>query len=78
MQGNVHLPGHWHNLNTLDRFKGLTLPGIDNTRNEYIQEHVSQIWTDIVSGAAEKQHALLWRFVAVSFAELKKYHFYYW
>lgn len=62
----------------MDRYKGLTLAGDDNTRDTFIAAAVAQIWADIASGAAESQPALLWRFVTVTFAELKKYHFYYW
>ena len=76
-QGQVQVSGQLHNVNTFERFKGLTLPE-ENTRASYIRETAAQIWADIISEAAENNPSLLWRFVAVSFAELKKYHFYYW
>ena len=78
MQGYVQAPGEVHNVNTLEKFKGLALAGEQNTRASYIADAATQMWQDIISGAAERDPALLWRFVVVSFAELKKYHFYYW
>lgn len=74
----MQVPGELHNLNTLDKFKGLTLSADQNTRSVFIANAVAQIWRDIASGAAEHDPAVLWRFIAVSFADLKKYHFYYW
>ena len=37
-----------------------------------------QIWEDIHSGRAEEDSKLLSRFLLISFADLKKWSFYYW
>lgn len=37
-----------------------------------------QIWEDICSGKAEEDCSVLLRFLVVSFADLKKWTFYYW
>ncbi|KAK9808183.1 hypothetical protein WJX73_006008 [Symbiochloris irregularis] len=76
--GQVHAPGQLYNFNTMEKFKGLTQAGDANTRAVYVRQAVAQIWRDIVSGAALQNPILLWRFIAISYAELKKYHFYYW
>lgn len=78
VQGQVLVPGQLYNFNTMEKFKGLTQPGDKNTRPTYIADILAQIWRDVSSGAALQNPALLWRFIAISYAELKKYHFYYW
>ena len=40
---------------------------------------VSQrIWQDILSGEAERSPALLARFLVLSYADLKRFRYYYW
>ena len=40
---------------------------------------VSQrIWQDILSGEAERRPALLARFLVLSYADLKRFRYYYW
>jgi hypothetical protein len=43
-----------------------------------INAAVTQIWASITSGDALKDSSLLVKFVLNTFADLKKYHFYYW
>lgn len=63
--------GHLHLLNTLDAFKQCD-------KKQLLQEEGQQLWNDITSGAALKNPALLSRFLLLVFADLKKYHYYYW
>ena len=71
IQGHVAVPGQLRNLNTLESFVQLDKPAA-------LQALAGQIWADICSGAAEEDPALLWRFLVLSFADLKKYSFTYW
>ncbi|KAJ3285899.1 Autophagy protein 7 [Borealophlyctis nickersoniae] len=64
-------PGTLKNTNTIEEFKD-----IDKTL--LFKQTADQIWRDIQSGAALKQPHLLNRFILLTFADLKKYKFYYW
>uniref|UniRef100_A0A672FT04 Ubiquitin-like modifier-activating enzyme ATG7 n=1 Tax=Salarias fasciatus TaxID=181472 RepID=A0A672FT04_SALFA len=56
--------GTLYNTNTLDAFK--------------TTDKKAFIWDAIQSGAALKDPSILCRFILLTFADLKKYHFYYW
>lgn len=63
--------GSIYNTNTLDSFKKFDKKALlDQTANE--------IWEVIQSGAALENPVLLNKFLLLTFADLKKYHFYYW
>eukprot|EP00051_Salpingoeca_urceolata_P020276 m.302915 g.302915 ORF g.302915 m.302915 type:complete len:694 (-) comp19583_c3_seq2:219-2300(-) len=64
-------PGVLHNMNTQENFKKMDVTAL----NESV---VTQIWDDICSGVAIKEPWRLSRFLLVTFANLKKYHFFYW
>lgn len=64
-------PGSFFNVNTLDSFKSLD-------KKQLLQKFGSKIWEDIVSGTALEDLSLLSRFFVIAFADLKKYHYYYW
>ncbi len=60
------------NFNTLDAFKAF-----DKTK--YLDKvEGSQLWEAIQSGEAAKRPDILTRFVVLMYADLKKYHYYYW
>lgn len=71
LQARIAVQGELLNYNTLEAFK---------TANHatLLQEAARKIWSDIKSGAAEQDPALLCRFLLLSHAELKTYRFYYW
>ncbi|KAI8929240.1 hypothetical protein BC831DRAFT_497246 [Entophlyctis helioformis] len=59
------------NTNTIEDFKA-----VDKT--SLLKTTALEIWQDILSGAAEQEPSLLGRFLLLTFADLKKYRFYYW
>ncbi|XP_046456837.1 ubiquitin-like modifier-activating enzyme ATG7 [Daphnia pulex] len=63
--------GLLQNTNTLEAFKEINKQTAINKCGE-------QIWNDILSGAALSNPSLLTRFLLLTFADLKKYQFYYW
>uniref|UniRef100_UPI00358FF9E5 ubiquitin-like modifier-activating enzyme ATG7 isoform X1 n=1 Tax=Myxine glutinosa TaxID=7769 RepID=UPI00358FF9E5 len=63
--------GTLHNTNTLDAFKVANKRGLLDAAGH-------EIWEAIVSRRAVEDPSLLTRFVLLTFADLKKYHFYYW
>eukprot|EP00052_Salpingoeca_macrocollata_P008776 m.69263 g.69263 ORF g.69263 m.69263 type:complete len:668 (+) comp16768_c0_seq1:53-2056(+) len=63
--------GTLHNTNTLDAFKAIDV-------NVLAEQAAEQVWRDMTSGAALTTPSLLARFVLLTFADLKKYHYYYW
>ncbi|KAH9309940.1 hypothetical protein KI387_037851 [Taxus chinensis] len=72
--GNRNLcpvPGILYNTNTLESFKALD-------RHSLLNLEVEKIWEDIHSGRVEEDSSLLCRFLLISFADLKKWSFYYW
>ncbi|KAL3678221.1 hypothetical protein R1sor_021177 [Riccia sorocarpa] len=74
VQGNRNkcpVPGTLYNSNTLEGFTGLDTPSL-------LKITTQQIWEDIQSGRAEETSNLLNRFLLISFADLKKWSFYYW
>ncbi|KAG0331401.1 Autophagy protein 7 [Podila humilis] len=64
-------PGTIRNTNTIEDFKA-----IDKTA--LFQSTVDQIWNDITSGHALSSPEVLNRFLLITFADLKKFKFYYW
>jgi len=67
----VPLQGRLHNTNTMEEFRGL-----DPTAAA--KSATADVWGAITSGAALKDSSLLQRFALNTFADLKKYHFYFW
>ncbi|CAH9100522.1 unnamed protein product [Cuscuta epithymum] len=73
-QGNRNrcpIPGTLYNTNTLEAFRALD-------KQSLIKTEAKKIWDDIHSGKVEENSALLLRFIIISFADLKKFHFHYW
>ncbi|XP_039265333.2 ubiquitin-like modifier-activating enzyme ATG7 [Styela clava] len=63
--------GRLYNKNTVEEFKEVD-------KKELLENEADLIWNDIKSGRAIQEPSLLVRFCLLSFADLKKYHFYYW
>uniref|UniRef100_A0A3Q3J1I1 Ubiquitin-like modifier-activating enzyme ATG7 n=1 Tax=Monopterus albus TaxID=43700 RepID=A0A3Q3J1I1_MONAL len=63
--------GTLYNTNTLDAFK-------TTDKKALLEKEAKEIWDAIQSGAALKDPSVLCRFILLTFADLKKYHFYYW
>uniref|UniRef100_A0A8D3ATE2 Ubiquitin-like modifier-activating enzyme ATG7 n=1 Tax=Scophthalmus maximus TaxID=52904 RepID=A0A8D3ATE2_SCOMX len=63
--------GTLYNTNTLDAFKTAD-------KKALLEKEAKEIWDAIQSGAAAKDPSILCRFILLTFADLKKYHFYYW
>ncbi|KAJ3013358.1 Autophagy protein 7 [Thoreauomyces humboldtii] len=64
-------PGTLRNMNTIEEFKNLDKAALFSSVAE-------RIWEDITSGAAVEHPSLLSRFLLLTFADLKKYKFWYW
>ncbi|KAI3680789.1 hypothetical protein L6452_35565 [Arctium lappa] len=65
------VPGILYNTNTLEGFHSLDKQGL-------LKAEAKKIWEDIRSGKAEEDSSVLTRFLLISFADLKKFNFYYW
>nr|QDA69641.1 ubiquitin-like modifier-activating protein ATG7 [Crassostrea gigas] len=63
--------GELHNTNTVDKFK-------ECDKKEMISVAGKKIWDSIVTGKALDTPELLATFLLLTFADLKKYHYYYW
>uniref|UniRef100_A0A673A3B0 Ubiquitin-like modifier-activating enzyme ATG7 n=1 Tax=Sphaeramia orbicularis TaxID=375764 RepID=A0A673A3B0_9TELE len=63
--------GTLYNTNTLDAFKA-------TDKKALLEKEAKEIWDAIESGTALKDPSILCRFILLTFADLKKYHFYYW
>uniref|UniRef100_A0A8C6ULC4 Ubiquitin-like modifier-activating enzyme ATG7 n=1 Tax=Neogobius melanostomus TaxID=47308 RepID=A0A8C6ULC4_9GOBI len=63
--------GTLYNMNTLDAFK-------TTDKKAMLEKEAKEIWDVIQSGAALSDPSILCRFILLTFADLKKYHFYYW
>ncbi|XP_071078391.1 ubiquitin-like modifier-activating enzyme ATG7 isoform X3 [Desmodus rotundus] len=63
--------GTLHNTNTLEAFKAAD-------KKLLLEQAANEIWESIKSGAALENPVLLNKFLLLTFADLKKYHFYYW
>ncbi|KAK7102668.1 ubiquitin-like modifier-activating enzyme ATG7 [Littorina saxatilis] len=68
---NLPALGVLHNMNTVEAFKEIDKKQIINSLG-------TEIWNDIKSGAALKNPSLLSRFLLLTYANLKKYHYFYW
>ncbi|TPX43321.1 hypothetical protein SeLEV6574_g05134 [Synchytrium endobioticum] len=64
-------PGVLKNANTIEEFQA-------TDKNRLFKDAAMRIWDDIVSGSAIKSPHLLNRFLLLTFADLKRYRFYYW
>ncbi|XP_060572197.1 ubiquitin-like modifier-activating enzyme ATG7 isoform X2 [Ruditapes philippinarum] len=63
--------GSLFNTNTLDGFKEIN-------KKSLLDKLGGEIWEAITSGRALEDTSLLSRFLLLTYADLKKYHFYYW
>uniref|UniRef100_A0A674NUB0 Ubiquitin-like modifier-activating enzyme ATG7 n=1 Tax=Takifugu rubripes TaxID=31033 RepID=A0A674NUB0_TAKRU len=63
--------GTLFNTNTLDAFK-------TTDKKALLEKEAKEIWDAIQSGSAINDPSILCRFILLTFADLKKYHFYYW
>ncbi|KAK7826366.1 hypothetical protein U0070_021380 [Myodes glareolus] len=63
--------GTLYNTNTLEAFKTAD-------KKLLLEQSANEIWEAIKSGAALENPLLLNKFLLLTFADLKKYHFYYW
>ncbi|KAK2163569.1 hypothetical protein LSH36_77g03008 [Paralvinella palmiformis] len=63
--------GFIKNTNTVDGFKSCD-------KKQLLQQQADQIWSDITSGKAIEDPSLLSKLLLLTFADLKKYHYYYW
>nr|XP_057911533.1 ubiquitin-like modifier-activating enzyme ATG7 [Doryrhamphus excisus]XP_057911534.1 ubiquitin-like modifier-activating enzyme ATG7 [Doryrhamphus excisus] len=63
--------GKLYNTNTLDAFKS-------TDKKALLDKESKELWDAIQSGDALRDPAVLCRFILLTFADLKKYHFYYW
>uniref|UniRef100_A0A5F9D1U4 Ubiquitin-like modifier-activating enzyme ATG7 n=1 Tax=Oryctolagus cuniculus TaxID=9986 RepID=A0A5F9D1U4_RABIT len=63
--------GTLYNTNTLESFKTAD-------KKLLLEQTANKIWESIKSGAALEDPVLLNKFLLLTFADLKKYHFYYW
>lgn len=64
-------PGELRNFNTLASFKGCGKAAL-------LAAAAARVWDDICSGEAERRPNNLARFLVVSYADLKTFHFHYW
>ncbi|KAJ2822016.1 Autophagy protein 7, partial [Coemansia furcata] len=69
--GDIVVSGRLHNTNTVEDFKRLD-------KGALLREAGSLVLEAIRSGRASEDPSLLWGFVIVSFADLKRYRFWHW
>ena len=69
--GTHEAPGRLLNFNTPEGFRRADFKG-------ELKRAAAAIWRDICSGAAERDPALLLRFLVVAYGDLKRYVFTYW
>ncbi|KAG1650972.1 Ubiquitin-like modifier-activating enzyme ATG7 [Nymphon striatum] len=67
----IHMQGNLLNYNTSEDLK-------NSDKKEMIDDLGKKIWNDIKSGTTLKDPTLLNRFLIISYADLKKFHYYYW
>lgn len=63
--------GTLYNTNTLEAFKSID-------KKALLDKAANEIWMAIQSGAAVEDPSVLSQFILLTFADLKKYQFYYW
>lgn len=69
--GRLEMPGTLVNVNTLERFRAFD-------RGTLMSNAAKRLVEDIRSGRADDDAALLTPFIALTYADLKKWSFYYW
>ncbi|MCL4126215.1 UNVERIFIED_CONTAM: hypothetical protein GTU68_042362, partial [Idotea baltica] len=69
--GEILAPGTLVNTNTIEDFK-------KQDKTQLLQRVANNIWKAILSGEAEKNPQILSSFLSFIYADLKKYHYYYW
>ncbi|KAJ2865005.1 Autophagy protein 7 [Coemansia aciculifera] len=69
--GDIVVGGRLHNTNTVEDFKRLD-------KGALLREAGAAVLEAIQSGRASEDPSLLWGFVVVSFADLKRYRFWHW
>ncbi|KAG2012312.1 autophagy protein 7, variant 2 [Coprinopsis cinerea AmutBmut pab1-1] len=67
-KGTVKVQGTFKNFNTIEEFKS-------SDKTALFNEEAQKIWTSILTTKSTKE---LTRFFLISFADLKKYKYYYW
>ncbi|ONH69343.1 Ubiquitin-like modifier-activating enzyme ATG7 [Cyberlindnera fabianii] len=67
----LSLPGYITNFNTIEEFKKLD-------KSTFIKDAGSQIYNDIITKKVLEEPSLLNKFEIISFADLKKFKFFYW
>ncbi|KAJ1892050.1 Autophagy protein 7 [Kickxella alabastrina] len=70
-QLGASVSGHLYNTNTIEEFK-------KSDKGELLRGVGGEVLDAIHSGRATEEPQLLWPFVLLSFADLKKYRFYHW
>lgn len=65
------IPGSLKNYNTLEAFK-------KSPKAQLLADAAAELWHSIKSGEAESNPNLVLKFVLISFADLKSFHFHYW
>ncbi|CAD5110770.1 unnamed protein product [Dimorphilus gyrociliatus] len=70
-RNNFRSEGFLKNFNTVDDFKNCD-------QGVYAKEAGRKLWQDITSGKIFDDVSLLNRFCVLTYADLKKYHYYYW
>uniref|UniRef100_A0A672NT05 Ubiquitin-like modifier-activating enzyme ATG7 n=1 Tax=Sinocyclocheilus grahami TaxID=75366 RepID=A0A672NT05_SINGR len=63
--------GTLYNTNTLEAFR-------TTDKRALLDKAANEIWSTIQSGAVLEDSSVLNKFILLTFADLKKYHFYYW
>ncbi|XP_017770046.1 PREDICTED: ubiquitin-like modifier-activating enzyme ATG7 [Nicrophorus vespilloides] len=71
LKGQLAVAGKLFNKNTIENFKDCDKMGL-------IKASGDEIWENIINGKCLKSPGLLNSFVVLSFADLKKYNYYYW
>ncbi|KAI8620117.1 hypothetical protein BC830DRAFT_1100702 [Chytriomyces sp. MP71] len=69
--GSLGSLGSLINTNTVEEFRNAD-------KNALLRQAAAKLWDDILSGEALSNHHLLATFTLLTFADLKKYKFYYW
>ncbi|KAJ3416945.1 Autophagy protein 7 [Chytridiales sp. JEL 0842] len=70
-QGGIGVGGLLRNTNTIEDFKNLD-------KSSILKQAAEEIWSSILSGSALETPSKLAHFVLITFADLKKYKFFYW
>lgn len=66
-----HATGSLINTNTIEEFR-------NRSKQDLLKTSATSLWEAITSGQALEDPSLLASFLLFTFADLKKYHFYYW